>query len=183
MRTTYDTHNAQFSDVAHMSARKLIYPAAFGVDPTAITYERELVADSPRGRILDGEMAIDCTLHIHNPAYHAPLIFSVQERFRRAKYRKWRDITITEWNNTSNTPSELYKIRAGLFVYAYYDDNADTFFDVTIAHVSMLIQCIHTGKLPISRQRNAKNQDFIGVKIDDMSAIPGLTIPVRVKTA
>jgi hypothetical protein len=58
----------------------------------------------------------------------APLGFTIQERFRRPRYAEFQDLTLTEWNGNSNLPSELYKIRAGMFLYGYYSEEDRRYF-------------------------------------------------------
>ena len=120
--TPFSTLNEAFTAEVHSVVVETLYHRIFGVPHDRITVESTLLKDNERGAVLDGELAVDCTVHVKakDNDFHLPLTFTVQERYRRPYAMKWKDITITEWNPCSNTPSELYKITADYFVYGYY---------------------------------------------------------------
>lgn len=158
--THYEPHNARFSDHAHLAARSQVYPLIFGT--SRITYQSDtLLRQSERGKVLDGEMGVDRVLMVQPNGFHAPLQFTVQERFRRPRYRSHRDITVTEWNHASGRPSELHKITAGLFVYGYYDARRDTFSDVIAVDTNALLYALARGTVRYNRLRNGKQQSFL----------------------
>jgi hypothetical protein len=98
---------------------------------------------------------------------------------------KWRDATVTEWNNTTNLPSELYKMIAQLFVYGYYDERNNRIVDAMAINVAQMYQGIAAGTLPYTRQaRGDKEQDFIGLRwqdLQDSEAIMHSTIDLSKK--
>jgi hypothetical protein len=99
----------------------------------------------------------------------APWEFFIQERFREPYYRKFRDATVTEWNTVTDLPSELHKIAAQIFVYGYYDPAKNLILGALAINVPQMIREIGEGRLPYTRdQRSSKDQDFIGVKWDDL---------------
>ena len=167
MRTVFEQKNADFSTWAHLAARRLIYPRIFGTEN--LSFEDTSLTVSPRSQILDGEMAIDRIVRVHICNLGAPLVFTMQERFRTPGYAKWLDVTITEWNHASDLPSELYKINAGLFLYGYYDEVADTFLDAICLHTSSLLLALAHGRLVYRRQRNKKDQTFLGFSFSDLA--------------
>lgn len=167
-KTPYDQDNADFSDKAHESAQKQIYPKVFKVPFENLSFETTSLETSPRNEIMDGEMAIDRIVKVKIKCFRQALQFTIQERFRRPEHLKWKDITITEWNNNSNLPSELYKISSGLFVYGYYDLNTDNFIDVIVISVPTLLYNFVTDNLKYDKRKNKKNQDFIGIKFNDL---------------
>lgn len=128
--TPYSTQNQLFSDTAHLAAQSLIYPYLFNADKENLSFETTSLLTSDKNRILDGEMAIDRVVKVYVNWFREPIEFTVQERFRRAQFSKYKDITITEWNNETNRKSELYKLNSGIFVYGYY---CDGYFDDWIA--------------------------------------------------
>jgi hypothetical protein len=164
--TVYETQNAEFSNAAHLAAQTLLYPAIFKTDASKLKFESTLLEDSARGAILDGEMGVDRMVHVEVEKLHQPLVFTVQERFRRPEWLTWQDLTVTEWNNASSLPSELYKINAGLFLYAYYDETAKAFCDAICINTTGLMQCIATGGITYTKRRNKKQQDFLAFKFD-----------------
>lgn len=162
--TLYEVKNAAFSNLAHAAAQTLLYPAIFKTDASKLKFESTLLEDSERGAILDGEMGIDRIVRVEVEKLHQPLVFTVQERFRRKKYAEWQDLTITEWNNASSQPSELYKINAGYFLYGYYDEVEKAFCDAICINTAGLLHCIATGNISHTKQRNKKEQDFLAFK-------------------
>jgi len=166
-RTPYSKDNAAFSEQAHLAAQNLVYPNIFKTTRDKLTFESTLVNDSAKGAVLDGDMAIDKIVKVaavHNLFKH-PIQFTVQERFRRMEFMKWGDITITEWNNHSGLPSELYKLAANLFVYGYYDPATNSFGDAIALSVTDLLIKLCDGGLNFTYKNNPRSdQDFIGIK-------------------
>lgn len=167
MRTQFDQSHKDFSDKAHKAAQTLIYPKIFRT--SKLVFETTDLKDSEHSRILDGEMGIDRIVYVTVENLNAPIKFTIQERFRTPQYYKWQDITITEWNNNSNLPSELYKINSGYFVYGYYDVDKNYFLDAICVSVPDLLHSIATNRLIYSRRMNPKNQYFIGIKFTDLA--------------
>ncbi len=163
--TPYSPERQRFSDKAHERAQTAIYPALFGARREQLIFEIEDEAEAQRQ---DYEEAIDRSVKVQVALLHECLTFTVQERFRNIEYARYRDVTITEWNHNSNLPSELYKIRAMLFLYAYYDDKTDRFTEAIAFHVSPLLTQISRGDIVFTRGRNPKNQSFICVKFEEL---------------
>lgn len=132
MITPFSNVNQTFSDAAHEKARAEIYPRLFDLPIDRLSFDDVTGLAIERNKVLDGEMAVDKIVNVTVHGLKAPIVFTVQERFRRADKAKYQDITITEWNCNSNLPSELYKIKAGLFLYGYYDDTRDRFTGTTV---------------------------------------------------
>ncbi len=168
MRTTYEPLNAAFSNAAHLAAQQQVYPFIFNVPQKALTFEDTLLAQDERCRILDGEMAVDRIVHVSVLKLRAPLVFTIQERFRRPNFAHYQDITITEWNHASNLPSELYKMNAVLFVYGYYAEVSQKFIDAIAVDVPALFQAIAAGRIHYEKQQNKKQQDFLSFKFADL---------------
>jgi len=158
-KTLYQPENAKFSEIAHKAARKQIYPLIFKTHN--LEFEDTLLQTSDRGRILDGEMGVDRIVEVSVKTLHAPLVFTVQERFRRPEFVKYKDLTITEWNHASNLPSELYKINAGIFLYGYYDENEKRFIDAIAINVTDLLLVIAREKIYFTPKLNKKQQSFL----------------------
>jgi len=171
-RTPYSKDNAAFSEQAHLAAQDLVYPAIFKTTRDKLTFESTLVNDNAKGAVLDGDMAIDKIVKVTaiHDLFKQPLQFTVQERFRRMEFMKWQDITITEWNNRSGLPSELYKLAANIFVYGYFDPAAHSFGDAIALNVTSLLMRLCDGGLQFAYNKNPRsNQDFIGVKFTAVS--------------
>lgn len=168
MNTPYSIDNQAFSDRAHCLAREAIYPSLFDAAADALTFDDVTGVEAERNKVLDGEMAVDKIVNVTVHGLGAPLIFTVQERFRRPDAARFRDITITEWNNNSNKPSELYKIRAWLFLYGYYDADCNHFVGETVVvNVPALWLRLATNQIEYASGRNPRsNQRFITVSFD-----------------
>ena len=167
-RTLYEQDNADFSNRAHMRARDVLYPRIFNVRRERLEFEDTLLAQSDRAAILDGEMGVDRIVRVTIHNLPAPLVFTVQERFRRPEFAKYQDLTVTEWNHASNLPSELYKINAGLFVYGYFDERSGRFPDAIVIGVTEMLLALAQGRLRYERRRNKKQQSFLALRFEDM---------------
>lgn len=165
-RTLYTTANADFSEQAHRTAQATVYPDLFRCHRDALGFESMPGANTDRAMILDGEMGVDRIVRVTVAALNGPLLFTVQERFRRPEYQKWQDLTITEWNHASGLPSELYKINAGLFLYGYYDAAGEEIRQAICIDVPALLLRLAWRDLPYQMRRNSKEQTFLGISFD-----------------
>lgn len=171
MPTPFDAANKSFTDTAHRAAMRIIYPKLLNCLAEDIEEDLDNFENSERGKLLDGEMAIDYVIKVPSP-YTTPitgkkLSHYVQERFRRPSFSKFNDVTVTEWNWLTNKPSELYKLRAPMFLYGYYDEIADDFpqaWALSVAHMMLCMQHGVWGKQRI-RNRNKKEQTFLALPI------------------
>lgn len=167
--TIYQPENAEFSNACHALARQIFYPKMFGVEADQIVYEEStLLADGPRGKILDGELGIDRLLHCNVEGLMGQTVFAVQERFRRHSYSKYRDITVTEWNYASNQPSELSKVNAGIFVYGYANESVTDFIEIVAVNTPSLIHAVTSGNINFKKERNKKHQSFLSFKFIEL---------------
>lgn len=167
-RTLYEQVNADFSNRAHLRARDVLYPRIFCAHRERLEFEDTLLAQGDRAAILDGEMGVDRIVRVTIHNLPAPLVFTVQERFRRPEFAKYQDMTVTEWNHASNLPSELYKINAGLFVYGYFDEHCGEFLDAIAIGVTDMLLAIATRRLRYERRWNKKMQTFLTLRFSDM---------------
>lgn len=168
MRTTFEQKNSEFSDTAHMAAQTQIYPYIFNPQ-CRLSFESTTLNLGTQQSILDGQMATDRIVSVSVESLKAPVRFYVQERFRRIQYARYQDITITEWNNASNQPSELYKLPgAGLFVYGYFDEQKQLFLDWIVVNTALLMRSIITEQLRCEFRQNNKRQDFINISFKSL---------------
>jgi hypothetical protein len=165
--TPYSKNNKAFSDEAHIAARTLIYPRLFKTDAANITYEQQGEITTARWGALDGDMSIDriVKVKVDDKRLRQSITFTVQERFRDPGSAWRQDVTITAWNNNSNLPSELYKIQANLFLYAYY--GAGAFTDAICVNVTDLLMAIAQKAIDFDDRNNPRsNQTFFAFKFD-----------------
>lgn len=171
-RTLFSTADSTFSLNAHTFAQSQIY--AFLWPGKTVTMVDATISREASGLIegkLDGEMGIDRIALVSSDGLRLPIKYTIQERFRRESFKRWGDITMTEWNNASNTPSELYKIQADLFVYGYFDSIDGIFKEFIVVYVPVLKTALSNGLLKFVRRRNNKNQDFLGISIADLERV------------
>lgn len=164
MYTPFSQKNADMSGRGHELAITHLYPNLFGVTPQQLTFDdATLLAESERGRVLDGEMAVDYIARLTIHPLGAPLQVTVQERFRQHRYSAFRDVTLTEWNHDSGLPSELYKITAGIFLYGYLNESQDGFTEAIAFNVADFLVALSSGKLAIRRKEHnfRSNQSFL----------------------
>lgn len=166
MFTPFSQDNQDFSDKAHAAAQSLVYPHIFNCEKSAMEFERASVSDGGEKAILDAQMGVDRLVKVSVKGLRQPIQHTVQERFRRPAYTSYKDITVTEWNNASGLPSELYKIKSGIFVYGYFDDRKNEFGEVIAFDVTAFLVAMTAGRLPYGKRRNKKQQDFITVTFD-----------------
>ena len=163
MRTPIQPKNIKFSNDAHIAAQNQIYPHIFNTQQDNLSFETVTIDNNLRHQILDGEMAVDRIVKVTIEVLQHPLSFTIQERFRRPEFKRWQDITITEWNYNSNLPSELYKLSGGLFVYGYYNEENNIIEQFVCFSSSQLLLSLARGNLEWKTQKNKKNQSFIGL--------------------
>ena len=182
MKTPYSDKNQKFSDLAHISAQEKIYPLLFNARNEALKYTSTSLSMGEKEKILDGEMAIDRLVKVKVDWFRNDLEFAIQERFREKKFASFRDVTITEWNNKTNLPSELFKIHAGIFLYGYFDTDINDFIDWIAFDVTALLHRLVTRKQTIrtfaeakikktyiTRSHNERSgQDFLNFRFDDL---------------
>lgn len=173
MRTIFEQSKANWSNKAHLSARKTLYPLIFDCDASELSYESTTISDGgEKNRILDGSLAIDRTVSVEC-GLNNPIKYTVQERFRKKRFSRYRDLTITEWNHQSNLPSELYKISALLFLYAYWDDRTG-FGEAIVLNTLNLLEMIKNGDVSVRKRLNHKKQSFICVPFDELMTKQGV---------
>jgi hypothetical protein len=179
--TPHSADNQDFSDKAHAAARRQIYPVIFGARAEDIAYERTCVGGTERHRILDAELGIDYILEVACGFRH-PLRFTVQERFREAKWRRMQDLTITEWNPRSGQLSELYKIASDLFVYGYYDAGEGQVDEAIVVKTASIKLALALGKLPFERAVNPRTgQPFVTLRFGDLKLHTDVVAHYRVE--
>lgn len=165
MRTAYSTANAQFSEAAHEAAKQQVYPNLFR--SRNLRFESTLVGTNDRNDILDAQMGVDRIVHVTVPNLQAPLAFTVQERFRKLAFQRYKDVTVTEFNHGTGQPSELYKITSGLFVYGYYDEASDSILEAIAVNTTGLLYRVARGEIHYSTRHNRRSdQSFFAFTFD-----------------
>jgi hypothetical protein len=158
-RTPYTESRGDFTNRGHVAAQRLIYPVLFGTDAAHLHFESTLVrGGDEREKLLDGELGIDRIVRVEVSGQSWPMVFTIQERFRSVEQGNFSDVTLTESSDCGKRPSELYKIIAGLFVYAVFDEKNDAFLNVRVVDVPKLLLAVTHGRLKFTCVPTKKNQ-------------------------
>lgn len=167
--TPFSQVNQSFSDGGHIAAETQIYPYVFSVEPNRLTFRNTGLSTSEDGRILDGQMGVDYCVGVKSRLFQNPIEHSVQERFRNVSYLHKQDLTITEWNCRTSQPSELYKIKSGLFVYGYFDNISGLIVEWIAVNTTQMLMAIQSEQLPYSSAYNPRSeQDIIAIDFSDL---------------
>ncbi len=162
--TPYSQRLQAFSNKGHLCAQTAIYPLIF---PNSQLQFVPLPEE--QARTLDADMGTDRHMLVKVQTLREAFSVLVQERFREIKWATCRDITVTEWNRNSNLPGELYKIKAEMFLYAYYDEVNDKFIEAIAFSVLNLKIKIAQGLIKHTSGLNTRsNQTFLKFKFDDL---------------
>jgi len=179
-KTEFSPQDYSFSQAAHQAAQRMIYPRYFNVACEDIQYMRgiEFIKEGETKiapiDFLDSWMAIDRILRVPAPVELGYLEFTVQERFERTGQESYRNVTITHRNVAAGNVSELYKLKAHLFVSGYF--NGKTITGKThICNVERILSKVQSGELRYYKKDNHKNQDFLTFGFDDLERV-GATI-------
>jgi len=179
--TPYSNKNQLFSDLAHTASQSQIYPILFNVNKDQLTFKSTSLSMGDKEKILDGEMAIDRIVKVRVKWFKDDIEFIIQERFRREKFMKYQDVTITEWNHATNIKSELFKLNAGIFVYGYYDNKNDEILDwIAFNTVGLLHRLVIRCPSVIRGFNKRSSQSFLTFKFDHLEKA-GLILSRQVK--
>lgn len=165
-RTPFSPENKKFTDKCHRIAQDIIYPGLFKVSRERLAFMDTDLGTSEENTIYDGKMATDRIVAVTLDNMRAPIEHMIQERFRHKEYADFRDMTITEWNTESDLPSELYKLKSGIFVYGYANDNEEPtdFIEAIAADTARLIRQITENIIKYKRDINPRTkQPFISI--------------------
>lgn len=163
--TPYSLQNQAFSDKGHLCAQEAIYPLIF---PNS---QLEFIPlPEEQARTLDADMGMDRRVLVKVHGLRESFQVMVQERFRDPKWASKQDITVTEWNNNSNQPGELYKIKAEMFLYAYYDETTNRFIEaIAFSVLNLKIKLAQKSiKYTVPSPNGRSNQTFLCFRFDDL---------------
>jgi hypothetical protein len=153
--------------MAHSAARINLYPMLF--TSSILTFEDVTSMGTEREREFDGNQAIDKIIRVKAIGFRESLTFYIQERFRRPYYRKFQDITITEWNHVTNQQGELYKIRADYLVYGYYDERTNRLLQAVAVNMPELKRRLLSNVVSSGTLRNPRSsQSAVTVKFTEL---------------
>jgi len=121
------------------------------------------------GTLADLRDGVDYTVH------HASGKITVQERFRRSKYKSYRDITFRYDKpcDPRDTRREFFKIKADAFLYGMVNDDGDDFEWAYMFSVEPVVAAVKEGILPTEYRRNRGPSDtgFIAIQVSDIDKL------------
>lgn len=167
--TSFSAGNFSFSSKAHLAAERQFYPKLWPGATISFLDTTKAVEDLV--------YAVDCIAEVSlpDPDARAPIKFYIQERWRKPSYRKFTDMTVTEWNLRTNQPSELHKLAAQLFVYGFYDESTDMIVEGYAVDICRMQHCNARGELKYERRRRSSgDQSFIAIELDHLQEIQAL---------
>lgn len=180
-QTPFNNVNKKFSYLSHKVARKEIYSRF--LSSNKLEYDYVANSDKDYCKMLDRKMSIDAV--IKNDFKNDKISLTAQERFRKKRYKKYNDITLTLWSEKSNKKSELYKIKSQIFVYGITNGEIigkeekrkiktkpTTFLKAAVIDVTKLISgLIHNDIEGSVRHNRRSNQKFIAFDFADLHNI------------
>lgn len=170
MATPFDPGERAFSQRAHVGAVAQWYPFWLG-DPTIECKSEQWDTHSDRGRVLDGQFAVDCCLHVAYPTHRYRRVLTVQERFRRPCHKGYGDITITYANRQTDQPSEAFKSTAMYMVYGFWDDQNGVLLEAWSILMHSMLNAFFCDALRCKRVLNPRSQqEFVGIQISELLA-------------
>lgn len=118
---------------------------------------------------LDAKHGIDATVFVECD-FRTPLPVYLQERWRDPDYQTFQDITITEWNKASGTPSELGKIKADHFAYGYYNQDNDEILEAVIVDVAGIKNALISGDVEYDDSyENHRRQTMVAISFEELA--------------
>lgn len=148
MATPFDHYNYRFSYWAHMRAQESCYPLAFG--DSTIEYIDKGGSTEDMWHGIDRIVVVD------------GLPFTVQERFRRATYAHYQELTVTAANKGTGEKGDFFKLKADLYAYGYIRESG-AWEDFLLIDVPKLKWCFSKGLIvPNESYYRRKNQIIWG---------------------
>jgi hypothetical protein len=168
-KTPYSDANQIFSNNAHEACEEQVYPIVFGRSRSELVFRNTGLMSGGDGEILDGKMGVDWCVGVNDERLKFPIEHSIQERFRKTRYMSNHDLTITEHNERSGQPSELYKIKSGFFLYGYFDEESVLMREWVAVDTTRMLMAIHSGTMRWDRGFNPRSkQTFISIKFREL---------------
>ena len=168
MATLFDPYNYDFSDRCHLLAREGIYqhlPQVFDMPA-----DSDQVWADMGGTRDDFDRGIDRVVTLSDgEEADGAIIQTVQERFRRYKYRNYRELTATKANHATGRMGDFFKLEADLYTYAYISEDGKSLHEAVIVDVKMLRALYDAGAIvPSESYYRRKSQTILGFAFDEL---------------
>lgn len=157
----FTPENDMFTRRAHEKAYPLVYQQWLPDDYILVDLQ---------GTRADKVADKDFEVVAWNPDLDTPIIFGVQERFRRIKYAKYRDITIAAKDHSKDDlDKQITRTAADFIVFGYYDDGKNELGETVVVNEATLRWLLVTEKVDFDQKTHgSKSVTFVGVPFDDL---------------
>lgn len=158
-KSIFSRSNMKFSHEAHDAAVEKVYDAFFpeGYEIQDMTHTK---ADKQDG--IDYFVQTDA-----GGKFKKPVAIGIQERFRRAKFAHYRDLTISSHDYYADREGEFYKGHAAYQVFGYYDQKTGTLGECVVVNLSRVLMCMATGQIEFEEKINrAQGRGFLVLSFD-----------------
>lgn len=124
---------------------------------------------------------LDMGYGIDYTAWYKERKITIQERFRRSKYKHYRDVTLRyrrPFNRNQNRiKSEYFKINASHFLYGIVNSQHNDFIWAVLYDVHQLIKAISDKDIDFTSKLNRDNSSsFLIIKIADLNKIGAIEV-------
>ena len=163
----YKNEQTIFSNSVHDKLMLINFYEMFGKNIEVINTTITKEGYTKEAQLLDQNYGVDYRLIINKNKWNE-MSYTIQERFRQIKYKKYQDFTI-RYETKTGLKSELSKINADFMVYGYANNNKIS--QIIIVGMSNLKFAFGLNKLPYTRRTNLDNSKFIAFKFSDLNKI------------
>ena len=163
----YENAQTIFSNAAHEKLMELDFYEMFGNPVDVINTTVTSTGYTKDSQMLDQNYGVDYRLIINKNKWNE-ISYTIQERFRHIRYKRWQDFTI-RYETTHGFNSELSKINADYMVYGYSNNNKiDQIIVICIPSVKF---AFGNNNLSYTKKTNRDNSKFVAFKFDDLKEI------------
>jgi hypothetical protein len=156
----FDKHHYEFSDYASRVAERTIYSDFVNREhPDNLGFgliDRGGTRD-------DFDLGIDRILEVRCP--DRIVEYTVQERFRRHPYARYRQLTATQVNLESDQKGDFEKLEADLYVYGYLDTDL-SWIEAIVVDAKRLKRMHDDGIIPPSDRKLYKRKSQVIIAWD-----------------
>lgn len=168
-RTPFDPHNHSFSEAAHRLARTGFYKELEAmIARHSGTKVARVLWEDMFGTREDTDLGIDRNLYVFGTD-GSERALSVQERFRRQRFVRYRELTVTQANHASGERGDFWKLQADLYAYGYVYDDMSDFAEAVVVSVPRLKSLFENKCIrPNQSYYERKQQTIWGFPFDEL---------------
>lgn len=173
---TYTNTETEFSNATHDALIKnnfyikLFKNKNIKIISTTVTRKNY----TKEAQMLDQNYGVDYRIIINDGEWNE-ISFTIQERFRRLKYKSYQDLTI-RYETKCGFKSELSKINADYFIYGYAEviDDIVQPNQIIVVNIPILKMAFAMNKLSYTTRMAYDGAKFITFKFSNLSKIDAM---------